>query len=102
MRPFFLPKKTKCEYTMNIEEKLKSLEGWIYDNNSKSIKKEFLFKSYLKTIAFVNAVAWIANKENHHPDLEVSFNKCLIKLTTHDEGGVSEQDFKLALAINCL
>ncbi|NOT80165.1 MAG: 4a-hydroxytetrahydrobiopterin dehydratase [Bacteriovoracaceae bacterium] len=87
---------------MNIEEKLKSLEGWIYDNNSKSIKKEFLFKSYLKTIAFVNAVAWIANKENHHPDLEVSFNKCLIKLTTHDEGGVSEQDFKLALAINCL
>lgn len=87
---------------MNIEEKLKSLEGWRYENNSKSIQKEFLFKSYLKTIAFVNAVAWIANKENHHPDLEVSFNRCLVKLTTHDVGGVSEQDFKLASAINSL
>ena len=87
---------------MNIEENLKYLSGWAYNPQTKSIQKEFLFKSYLKTIGFVNAVAWIANKENHHPDLEVSFNKCVVKLTTHDAGGLSEKDFTVAQAIESL
>ena len=87
---------------MNIEENLKYLSGWAYNPQKKSIQKEFLFKSYLKTIGFVNAVAWIANKENHHPDLEVSFNKCVVKLTTHDAGGLSEKDFTVAQAIESL
>lgn len=87
---------------MNIEENLKYLNGWAYNAQTKTIQKEFLFKSYLKTIGFVNAVAWIANKENHHPDLEVSFNKCVVKLTTHDAGGVSELDFTMAQAIELL
>ena len=87
---------------MNISEELKKLNGWSYNEATKSIQKEFTFKSYLKNIAFVNAVAWIANKENHHPDLEVSFNRCLVKLTTHDAGGVSDKDFVVALAIDAL
>ncbi|MDD4974608.1 MAG: 4a-hydroxytetrahydrobiopterin dehydratase [Bacteriovorax sp.] len=78
------------------DEKLKTLPGWSYDSNKNCIVKEFQFKSYLKTISFVNAVAWLANKENHHPDLEVSFSKCVVRLTTHDEGGVGEKDFSLA------
>lgn len=85
-----------------INENLKSLNGWTYNESKKSIQKEFTFKSYLKTISFVNAIAWQANKENHHPDLEVTFGTCLVKLTTHDAHGVSEKDFSLARLIESL
>lgn len=84
---------------MNEQEResaLKVLPGWDYKADKKSLQKEFTFKSYLKTISFVNAVAWLANKENHHPDMIVTFSKCVVELTTHDEGGISEKDFKLA------
>lgn len=83
-----------------IDEKLGTLSGWSYNGGKNSLQKEFTFKSYLKTISFVNALAWLANKENHHPDLEVSFSKCTVYLTTHDEGGVGEKDFSLAKKIN--
>jgi 4a-hydroxytetrahydrobiopterin dehydratase len=86
----------------DIETNLTQLSGWSYNEGLLSIEKEYAFKSYLKTISFVNAVAWIANKENHHPDLVVSFGKCLVRLTTHDEGGVGEKDFKLARSIDDL
>ncbi len=85
-----------------LNEKLKNLEGWTFNKSKNSIEKEFLFKSYLKNISFVNAVAWLANKEAHHPDLEVTFSKCIVRLTTHDENGVTEKDFSLALKINNL
>jgi len=75
-------------------------DGWeIIDNH---LVKTFTFKSYLKTISFVNAIAWQANKLNHHPDLIVSFDKCVVKLTTHDAGGVGPKDFNLAAVINSL
>jgi len=99
MRPFFLG---VFMNTQEINEKLKSLTDWSYDDSSKSLIKTFQFKSYLKNIGFVNAVAWIANKMNHHPDLEVSFNKCVVKITTHDENGISEKDFELASQIDLL
>ena len=85
-----------------INEKIKTLNEWAYDDKNLSLIKTFQFKSYLKNIAFVNAIAWLANKENHHPDLEVSFNRCIVKFTTHDEGGVSEKDFEMALKIDSL
>ncbi len=88
--------------TEEINEKLNSLTDWSYDLNSKSLVKVFPFKTYSKNIQFVNAVAWIANKMNHHPDLEVTFNKCVVKITTHDVGGISEKDFELADAIEAL
>lgn len=99
MRPFFLG---VFMNTQEINEKLKSLTDWSYDESSKSLVKTFNFKSYLKNIGFVNAVAWIANKLNHHPDLEVSYNKCIVKITTHDENGISEKDFELATQIDQL
>ena len=83
-----------------INEKLSKLEGWSFNSEKKCLEKEYTFKSYLKNIGFVNAIAWIANKENHHPDLEVSFGKCVVRLTTHDESGVGEKDFSLAQKIN--
>ncbi|MBC7430258.1 MAG: 4a-hydroxytetrahydrobiopterin dehydratase [Bacteriovorax sp.] len=85
-----------------INEKLKTLPEWSYQTETKSLVKAFNFKSYSKNISFVNAVAWIANKMNHHPDLEVTFNKCVVKITTHDEGGLSEKDFELAMNIEKL
>ena len=85
-----------------ISVQLKNLPGWGYHPATQSLQKEFSFKSYLKTIAFVNALAWIANKENHHPDLEVSFSRCLVKLTTHDMKGVTSKDFSLAVMIDSL
>lgn len=82
------------------ENALGQLKDWKYIAEKKSLQKEFTFKSYLKTISFVNAVAWLANKENHHPDMVVSFSKCIVELTTHDEGGVSEKDLELAKKID--
>lgn len=83
-------------------QKLEQLDGWIFNEQRNCLEKEYLFKSYLKNIGFVNAIAWIANKENHHPDLEISFNKCIVRITTHDENGVGEKDFSLAQKINQL
>ncbi len=101
MRPFFLPLRQTMN-TQDINEKLKTLPEWTYDDKILSLVKTFQFKSYLKNIAFVNAVAWVANKENHHPDLEVSYSRCIVKFTTHDAGGVSEKDFTLAKIVDSL
>ncbi len=77
-------------------------EGWEITESSK-LSKVFQFKGFLKTMSFVNAVAWEANREMHHPDMEVSFNKCIINITTHDEGNtLTEKDFSLAKKIDAL
>lgn len=86
-----------------MESKLKELsEGWnIID--SKKLQKKFDFKGFLKTMSFVNAVAWEANRLMHHPDMEVTFNTCTINITTHDEGNtLTDKDFSLASAIDHL
>ena len=71
---------------LSTEEMLKELgPTWEY-LDGKKLRKVFEFKGFLKTMSFVNAVAWEANRIMHHPDMEVSFNKCVINLTTHDEG----------------
>jgi len=57
-----------------------------------SIAKEFRFKDYFHTMAFVNAVASIAHREDHHPDLEVGYSRCLVRYSTHDVGGLSLND----------
>ena len=85
-----------------MNEKLNELNGWNFNPELNAIEKEFQFKSYLKNIAFVNAIAWIANKDNHHPDLIIKYNSCKVILTTHDQGGVSQKDFDLAKKIDLL
>ena len=76
-------------------------DNWTEKNNE--LVKTFTFKSYLKTMSFVNAVAWLANKHNHHPEMVVSFNQCVIKLTTHDEGNkITEKDWEMARGIDSL
>lgn len=81
-----------------ILEHLKSLNNWIYVNNS--ISKEFLFKDFIGAISFVNSVALEAEKMDHHPDILIyGWNKVKINISTHSAGGVTEKDFQLAQKI---
>ncbi len=81
-----------------ITELLKQLEGW--DLFDRLIGKLYNFKNYYQTIAFVNAVAWISHREDHHPDMIVSYNKCRVEYSTHAIGGLSENDFICAAKID--
>ena len=67
--------------------------GWSISNDHSAITKSFSFKNFYETMAFVNALAWIANIENHHPDLEIGYNYCHIRFTTHALAGLSHNDF---------
>ena len=67
-----------------------------------ALEKTFVFKNYFETIGFVNALAFIANAENHHPDLAVSFSKCNVRFNTHDVDGISVSDFFCASKADAL
>jgi 4a-hydroxytetrahydrobiopterin dehydratase len=73
---------------------LKSIPAW--SKRSQTILRTFKFEDFLQSVAFVNRVAKKAQKLNHHPDIDIRFNQVTLKLTTHDEGGLTEKDFSLA------
>ena len=77
-------------------------QAWGVDSSHKAIKRSFAFKNFYETMAFVNAIAWIANQENHHPDLEVGYNYCHIKFMTHALAGLSMNDFICAAKVDSL
>lgn len=79
---------------------LATLPGWELADGR--ISRKFELKNYYQTLAFVNAVAWIAHTENHHPDMEVSYKFCTIRYSTHAVGGLSENDFICAAKVNAL
>ena len=81
---------------------LSLLPNWQMGSDGDSIEREFRFRNYYETIAFVNALAWIAHRENHHPDLEVHYNRCVVHYSTHSAGGVSENDFICAAKIDAM
>ncbi len=81
-------------------ELLKQLDGWELGN--KTIAKTFAFKNYYQTIAFVNAVAWMTHREDHHPDMTVGYNKCRVEYSTHAIGGLSDNDFICAAKVDAL
>ena len=83
-----------------VENYLLSLPGWEYSDGA--VMKRFEFKNYYQTMAFVNAVAWVAHSENHHPDLEVSYRFCKVRYSTHAIGGLSENDFICAAKVEAL
>jgi len=80
---------------------LKDLPGWTKAADG-SITKEFRFADYFHTMAFVNAVASIAHREDHHPDLVVHYNRCTVRYSTHDVGGLSLNDFVSAAKVEDL
>lgn len=70
---------------------LEQLKGWAIEDGK--LVKVFPFRDYYQTMAFVNAVAWVAHRDDHHPELIVSYNKCRVEYWTHSIGGLSENDF---------
>jgi 4a-hydroxytetrahydrobiopterin dehydratase len=83
-----------------ITKLMQQLEGW--DLFDRLIGKVYNFTNYYQTMAFVNAVAWISHREDHHPDIILSYNKCRVEYTTHAVGGLSENDFICAAKIDVL
>ncbi len=85
-----------------IKDLLKQATHWTVNTEHTIITQKFTFKNYYQTIAFVNAIAWIANQENHHPDLSVGYNHCDVSYSTHAINGLSENDFICAAKVNAL
>ena len=79
---------------------LAKLNGWEVKNGE--LTRTFHFKNYHETMAFVNATAWVSHHEDHHPDMEVGYNKCTMRYSTHAIGGLSENDFICAAKIDKL
>ena len=80
--------------TKQIRLRLKAVPNW--SKRAQTILRTFKFEGFLKSMDFVNRIARKAQKANHHPDIEIRFNKVTLKLTTHDEGGITAKDFSLA------
>lgn len=91
-----IPKLTQNE----TKHLMHQIDGWASDEKASHIYKGFEFKDYFHTMAFVNAIAWVAHQENHHPDLEVGYNTCLVRYQTHAVGGLTENDFICAAKID--
>ncbi len=81
---------------------LEQIGDWEIGGDGEQLHRTFRFDDYHRTMAFVNAVAWIAHREDHHPDLEVGYNACLVRYSTHSIGGLSHNDFICAAKIDRL
>ncbi len=82
-----------------VKSELKSLKGWRLQNG-KEIRREFTHKNFVQSMAFVTGVALLAEKANHHPDIDIRYATVLLTLSTHSEGGVTAKDIALAKEIN--
>ena len=85
---------------VRARELLAELPGWTIANNV--LVRDFTFKNYYETVSFVNAVAWIAHREDHHPAIEFGYKTCRVRYSTHAIGGLSENDFICAAKVNAL
>lgn len=81
-----------------IQEQAQRLEDWTVEG--KKLQRTFKFKDFVEAIAFINKIVAPAEAAAHHPDLEISYNKVNVTLTTHDAGGLTSKDFDLAQAIS--
>lgn len=83
-----------------IAQRLADLDGWLATGGA--IEKAYRFADFHETMAFVNALAWIAHREDHHPDLQVGYDRCVVRWSTHSVGGVSINDFVCAARADAL
>jgi 4a-hydroxytetrahydrobiopterin dehydratase len=81
---------------------LAELPGWKLGPDGGDLRKNFKFPDFSQALAFVNALGWIAERENHHPDLELGWGRCLVRFSTHDVGGISLNDFICAAKTEAL
>jgi 4a-hydroxytetrahydrobiopterin dehydratase len=86
--------------SQQARELLKQLKGWLLEDGK--LVKVYPFSNYHHTMAFVNALAWISHREDHHPDLAVGYNQCRVTYWTHAVGGLSENDFICAAKCDAL
>jgi 4a-hydroxytetrahydrobiopterin dehydratase len=84
----------------DVSTHLQRTDGWSL--NDGAIEKTFSFADYHHTMAFVNAVAWIAHREDHHPDIAFGYNRCTLRFSTHSVGGISLNDFICAAKVDAL
>jgi 4a-hydroxytetrahydrobiopterin dehydratase len=102
----------KCETCEGIgaalnEQQIKNLmpqldSKWQVSEDRRHIRRDYTFHNFYETMAFVNAIAWIANAQNHHPDLEVGYNYCHVSFMTHALKGLTQNDFICAAQIDRL
>ena len=85
---------------VEVKTNLAQLKDWEVVKGE--IVKTYNFKNYYETMAFVNAAAWVSHREDHHPDIEVGYNKCRVRYITHAIGGLSENDFICAAKMDAL
>jgi 4a-hydroxytetrahydrobiopterin dehydratase len=76
--------------------------AWVLTESADAIRREFAFRDFYRTMSFVNALAHVANIEDHHPDLEVGYNYCRVTFTTHAIRGLSENDFVCAAKVDLI
>lgn len=86
----------------DLSDKLKGLTGWEPEQAGTAISREFTFSNFYETMAFVNALAWVAHSMDHHPDLQVGYKTCTVTYTTHSEGGLTSLDLEAAGRLNGL
>jgi 4a-hydroxytetrahydrobiopterin dehydratase len=84
----------------DIQNRLGELEGWLREGDA--LTREFKLKDFVGSVEFVNRLVEPAEEMNHHPDLSISWNKVTVSLSTHSEGGITENDFELARKIDSL
>jgi 4a-hydroxytetrahydrobiopterin dehydratase len=76
--------------------------AWTLSEDARAIRREFTFRDFYRTMSFVNALAHIANIEDHHPDLEVGYSYCRVTYSTHAIRGLSENDFVCAAKVDLI
>lgn len=81
---------------------LQHLPGWQLDDQRRAISKDFKFADFHHTLGFINAVGFMANQQDHHPDLEAGYGHCRVQWSTHDVGGLSLNDFICAARVETL
>jgi 4a-hydroxytetrahydrobiopterin dehydratase len=97
------PQEGKTAFDRSEAERwLAAIPDWKLNDAASAIERTFRFKDYYQTMAFVNALAFIVHGEDHHPDLEVGYNRCAVRFSTHSVKGLSENDFICAAKIDAL
>ena len=84
----------------DVRAQLSVLNEWVIDDGA--LAKTYRFNNYYETLAFVNALAYVVHREDHHPDLHVGYNRCVVRYHTHSVNGISENDFISAVKADAL
>ena len=82
-----------CLSDAQIKSLLPSVPGWQLSEDGKGLHKDFSFKDFYHTLGFITAVGWMANQQDHHPDIEAGYGHCRLFWSTHDVDGLSMNDF---------